>query len=133
MLHGAAQLQPPTALAVAGPTCSVCRPDGKQWLKFDDERVEKADDQKAVEDNWGGEDERPPGGEEGVTSRDALLASRSLAAGLGLAAMLAAGGKLPVMQPPALSACAGMHAHPTPRLPVWLARPHMVSASVPLC
>lgn len=39
------------------------RPDGKQWLKFDDERVEKADDQKAVEDNWGGDDERPPGGE----------------------------------------------------------------------
>ncbi|KAL4423841.1 hypothetical protein ABPG75_001142 [Micractinium tetrahymenae] len=38
------------------------RPDGKQWLKFDDERVEKADDQKAVEDNWGGDDERPPGG-----------------------------------------------------------------------
>ena len=39
------------------------RPDGKQWLKFDDERVEKADDQKAIEDNWGGEGEAPPGGE----------------------------------------------------------------------
>ena len=41
----------------------ICRPDGKQWLKFDDERVERADDQKAVEDNWGGEGEAPPGGE----------------------------------------------------------------------
>lgn len=52
-----------------------CRPDGKQWLKFDDERVEKADDQKAVEDNWGGEDERPPGGEEWATAGcSALLA-----------------------------------------------------------
>lgn len=39
------------------------RPDGAQWLKFDDERVDKADQQKAVEDNWGGDDERlPPGG-----------------------------------------------------------------------
>ncbi|KAI7840976.1 hypothetical protein COHA_005205 [Chlorella ohadii] len=38
------------------------RPDGKQWLKFDDERVEKADDQKAIDDNWGGEGEAPPGG-----------------------------------------------------------------------
>jgi hypothetical protein len=44
---------------------SFCRPDGKQWLKFDDERVEKADANKAIEDNWGGEDERvPPGGEQ---------------------------------------------------------------------
>jgi ubiquitin carboxyl-terminal hydrolase 7 len=38
------------------------RPDGKQWLKFDDERVEKADNQKAIDDNWGGEGEAPPGG-----------------------------------------------------------------------
>ncbi|PSC73213.1 ubiquitin carboxyl-terminal hydrolase 12 [Micractinium conductrix] len=39
------------------------RPDGKQWLKFDDERVEKADDQKAVEANWGGDgDDRPAAG-----------------------------------------------------------------------
>lgn len=42
--------------------CPRNRPDGKQWLKFDDERVEKADDQKAIEDNWGGEGEAPPGG-----------------------------------------------------------------------
>ena len=37
------------------------------------------------------------------------------------------------MQQSALSACAGMHAQPTPRLLVWLVRPHMVPASVPLC
>lgn len=29
------------------------RPDGQQWLRFDDERVEKVDPKQAVEDNWG--------------------------------------------------------------------------------
>lgn len=41
-----------------------CSPDGQQWLKFDDERVEKAEPEKAVQENWGGEDERPPPGGE---------------------------------------------------------------------
>lgn len=36
------------------------RPDGKKWLKFDDERVEVADHFKAVEENYGGDDEKPP-------------------------------------------------------------------------
>jgi len=35
------------------------RPDGKQWLKFDDERVEHATAEQAVRDNWGGEDNKP--------------------------------------------------------------------------
>lgn len=63
--------------------CPRNRPDGKQWLKFDDERVEKADDQKAIEDNWGGEGEAPPGGAPpgcrplplGQPQRSAVLAS----------------------------------------------------------
>ena len=33
------------------------RPNGEQWLKFDDERVERADAHKAIEDNFGGGDE----------------------------------------------------------------------------
>jgi hypothetical protein len=54
----------PLPLLLPAASCPICRPDGKQWLKFDDERVEKADANKAIEDNWGGEDERaPPGGE----------------------------------------------------------------------
>lgn len=36
------------------------RPDGSQWLKFDDDRVEKVEAEKAVQDNWGGEDEKAP-------------------------------------------------------------------------
>lgn len=36
------------------------RPDGKQWLKFDDERVEMVDSDKAVRENWGGDDDRSP-------------------------------------------------------------------------
>lgn len=32
------------------------RPDGKQWLKFDDETVEKSDEIKSIKDNWGGDD-----------------------------------------------------------------------------
>lgn len=35
------------------------RPDGTNWLKFDDERVENSDVQKAIDENWGGEDEKP--------------------------------------------------------------------------
>lgn len=50
-------------LMFVGVCVALFRPDGAQWLKFDDERVDKADQQKAVEDNWGGDDERlPPGG-----------------------------------------------------------------------
>lgn len=30
------------------------RPDGTNWLKFDDEQVEKATEQQAVQENWGG-------------------------------------------------------------------------------
>lgn len=30
------------------------RPDGETWLKFDDERVEKATEAQAVQENWGG-------------------------------------------------------------------------------
>ena len=30
------------------------RPDGENWLKFDDERVEKASEAQAIQDNWGG-------------------------------------------------------------------------------
>jgi hypothetical protein len=53
----------PAPIPPASHTQPPARPDGQQWLKFDDERVEKADPQKAVEDNWGGEEERqPPGG-----------------------------------------------------------------------
>ena len=37
--------------------CLACRPDGQQWLKFDDEKVEKAEGDKAVQENWGGEGE----------------------------------------------------------------------------
>lgn len=36
------------------------RPDGQQWLKFDDERVERADTRSAVESNWGADAEPPP-------------------------------------------------------------------------
>jgi ubiquitin carboxyl-terminal hydrolase 7 len=39
------------------------RPNGKDWLRFDDDRVERADTHRAVDDNWGGDDEKaPPGG-----------------------------------------------------------------------
>jgi ubiquitin carboxyl-terminal hydrolase 7 len=30
------------------------RPDGKQWLKFDDERVQKADEREAMDSQFGG-------------------------------------------------------------------------------
>jgi hypothetical protein len=54
-------------LKFVGVCVAPFRPDGAQWLKFDDERVDKADQQKAVEDNWGGDDERlPPGGVPGT-------------------------------------------------------------------
>jgi ubiquitin carboxyl-terminal hydrolase 7 len=33
------------------------RPEGKKWLKFDDEAVSVADDNKAVKDNWGGDND----------------------------------------------------------------------------
>ncbi|KAK9819401.1 hypothetical protein WJX81_005916 [Elliptochloris bilobata] len=36
------------------------RPDGQQWLKFDDDKVTKADARKALDENFGGEDENPP-------------------------------------------------------------------------
>ncbi|KAK9823704.1 hypothetical protein WJX72_004794 [[Myrmecia] bisecta] len=35
------------------------RPDGKQWLKFDDEKVTKEDKRKALDEQFGGEDENP--------------------------------------------------------------------------
>lgn len=31
------------------------RPDGENWLRFDDERVEKANENDAINDNWGGD------------------------------------------------------------------------------
>ncbi|KAL6782343.1 hypothetical protein ACKKBG_A06435 [Auxenochlorella protothecoides x Auxenochlorella symbiontica] len=44
------------------------RPDGARWLKFDDERVEAAEADRAVRGNWGGEDDRgaPGGGAPGL-------------------------------------------------------------------
>lgn len=36
------------------------RPDGKTWLKFDDERVTIEDKSKALSEQFGGEDENPP-------------------------------------------------------------------------
>lgn len=36
------------------------RPDGKNWLKFDDERVTLEDKKKALDEQFGGEDENPP-------------------------------------------------------------------------
>eukprot|EP00891_Asterochloris_glomerata_P000046 jgi/Astpho2/46/Aster-07498 len=36
------------------------RPDGKQWLKFDDDKVTKANKAQAVDEQYGGEDENAP-------------------------------------------------------------------------
>ncbi|KDD73658.1 ubiquitin carboxyl-terminal hydrolase, partial [Helicosporidium sp. ATCC 50920] len=41
------------------------RPEGSQWLKFDDERVEKVEAHAAVEDNWGGGGAADGGGLDG--------------------------------------------------------------------
>ena len=38
------------------------RPDGRQWLRFDDERVEKVDAVRAIEDNYGADTELRAGG-----------------------------------------------------------------------
>ncbi|EIE26652.1 cysteine proteinase [Coccomyxa subellipsoidea C-169] len=38
------------------------RPDGKHWFKFDDEKVSVEDAKKALNEQYGGEDENPPPG-----------------------------------------------------------------------
>ena len=61
--HSALHLPALSCPASPGPA-PPRRPDGRQWLKFDDERVEKVDPARAIDENFGGEDERqPPGGE----------------------------------------------------------------------
>jgi ubiquitin carboxyl-terminal hydrolase 7 len=38
------------------------RPDGKNWLKFDDDRVERVDERQALEEQYGGDQEGAPAG-----------------------------------------------------------------------
>lgn len=60
---------------VGGHYYAYMRPDGEQWLKFDDEMVTKAEPTQAINDNWGVGDERTytQGGGYGTqTARQAL-------------------------------------------------------------
>lgn len=54
------------------------RPDGKTWLKFDDTAVTIEDEHKALDEQFGGEDEPLPAGSPAALKQVKLIHSRWL-------------------------------------------------------